>query len=162
MKLDRGDHANIETLVASSLVELSTFQVRGMPVSASRKSFSNSTLMRRVTRSKTQILPWQVTHSPPAYISLGVEDTPPPTPPAGVRSDSNRETPEDCMVQGTIGPSINIKHVLPSTWGKGKIDTSIDQRVIQLEEKLQEYEILDRYLKEENAMLKEHIAKPDK
>lgn len=41
------------------------------------------------------------------------------------------------------------------------MNTSIDQRVIQLEEKLQEY-ILDRYLKEENALLKERIAKMDK
>ena len=31
-----------------------------------------------------------------------------------------------------------------------------------MEEKLQEYEILDRYLKEENVLLKEQVAKMDK
>ena len=66
------------------------------------------------------------------------------------------------MVYGIAGPSIGIKIVSPSTRGKGKLDISMDQRVIQLEEKIQEYEILDRYLKEENVMLKEHVAKLDK
>ena len=66
------------------------------------------------------------------------------------------------MVQEPTCPSISIKHISPSTRGKGKLDTSIDQRVIQLEEKLQEYEILDIYLKEENVLLKERVAKLDK
>ena len=66
------------------------------------------------------------------------------------------------MVQETTSPSVGIMIVPPLTQGKGKLDTSMDQRVIQLEEKLQEYEILDRYLKEENIMLKEHVARLDK
>ena len=162
LKLDSEDHANTETLAASSLIELSTFQVRDMSMSSTRKSFAKSTLTGRVTRSKAQTLPRQVTHSPPSYIDLGAEDTPPPTPPAGVGSDSDREIAEDYVVQRTKGQTDDIKHVSPTTRGKGKLDTSIDQRVIQLEEKLHEYEILDQYLKEENVLLKEHIAKLDK
>ena len=37
-----------------------------------------------------------------------------------------------------------------------------NHKIIQLEEKLQEYENLDRYLKEENVLLKECIAQLDK
>ena len=66
------------------------------------------------------------------------------------------------MVQETAGPSVDTKHISLSTQVKGKLDTSIDQRFIQLEEKLQEYEILYRYLKEENNLLKERVAKLDK
>jgi hypothetical protein len=136
LKLDSGDQVNTKTLASSSLIELSTFQVRDMWVLATRKSLASSTIIGRVTRSKTQRLLQPVTHSPPAYINLGVEDTPPPTPLAGVGSNSDWETPEDRMVQGTVGPSVGIKHVSPSTRGKGKLNTSSDQRVIQLEEKL--------------------------
>ena len=88
-----------------------------------------------MTHNKTQRLPRLVTHSPPTYIDLGAEDTPPLPHPAGVGLDSDRETLKDHIVYRTIGPSVSIKHVSPSTRGKGKVDTSIDQRVIQLEEK---------------------------
>lgn len=115
LKLDGRDQANTTTLVASSLVKLSTFQVRDMSVSTSKKSFATSALTGRVTRSKTRTLPQQITHSPPSYIDLGAKDTSPPTSPAEVGSDFDREIPEDCVVQGTKGQFVGIKHVSPST-----------------------------------------------
>ena len=102
-KLDGSDQHNTDTLVASSLFELLTFQVSDMTMSTSKKIFVSNALMGRVTRIKTRTLPRQVTHSSLAYIDLGAEDTPPPTPPARVGSDSNREIPEDCVVQRTKG-----------------------------------------------------------
>jgi hypothetical protein len=88
-KLDSEDQVNTETLAASSLIELSTLQVRDISVSATRKSVANNTITGRVTHSKTRRLPRPITHSPPSYIDLVAEDTPPPTPLAGVGSDSN-------------------------------------------------------------------------
>ena len=54
--------------------------------------------MGRVTRSKTHTLPQQVTHSPPTYIDLGDDETPPPNPPVGVGLDFDQEIPEDHVV----------------------------------------------------------------
>lgn len=64
-------------------------------------------------------------------------------------------------MQRKKGQTVDIKHASPTTRGKGKLDILTDQRIIEFEEKLQEYEILDIYLKEENVMLKERVAKLD-
>ena len=118
--------------------------------------------MGRDTHNKTITLPLQVSHSPPTYTDLEDEDTQPPTPPARVGSDSDHEIPKDRVVQKKKIQTVSIKHASPTTRGKGKLDLLLDQRIIQLEEKLPEYEKFDRYLNEDNVLLNEHVAKLDK
>lgn len=115
LELDSRDQPNIKTLATSSHVELSALQVNDMPVSTSKKSLANSSLTRRDPHNKTRTLPLQVSHSPLTYIDLEDEDTPPPTPPARVGSDSDREIPEDRVVQKKKIQTVSIKHASPTT-----------------------------------------------
>ena len=61
----------------------------------------------------------------------------------------------------TTAKSIGTHSTLPIERGKTKLQFCVDRKVTHVEEWLQEYDILDRHLKEENVLLKERIAKLD-
>lgn len=123
-QMDSGDQGNTKTLASSSLIEMSTLKVKDMSLSVTWKSVANSTIMRRVTHSKTCKLFRPFTNSPLAHIDLEAKDTPPSTPLAGQKLDSDQETPEDHREHDIADPSVSIMIVPPSTQGKGKLDTS--------------------------------------
>ena len=146
----------IESVVASSLVELSTSGKQSVPLSLSRQPSTNNTPSGRVTSSKTKAPPPSTDSAPIVCIDLGLEDTTPPT--AGKEPSIVQPLSTDRPMKKTVDKPLGAHSILPTVRGKTKLQFLVDRRMANLEERLQEYEILDHHLKEENVLLKERIA----
>ena len=155
----------IESMAASSLVELSTFGKHTLLLSLSRQPPASTTPFGRVTRSREKARSTTKAPSPSAgneaivYIDLGTEDTLPPI--VGKEHVTMQPLSTVHPVKMTTTKSIGTDSTLPTERGNTKLQVSVDRKVAHLEERLQKYEILDHHLKEENVLLKERITKLD-
>ena len=158
-KSDGGDIPLIESMAASSLVELSTSSKKMVPLSLSRQPLSNSALFGWVTRRKARAR--GITNEPSplvgikevSFVDLGTEDA--MTPPATIDPITVPPTPIAPSEKETAATTMGGHLTTPAKQCKTKLQFCIDHKLAHLEERLHVYEVLDRHLKEENILLKE-------
>ena len=145
----------MEAAAASSLFKLSTFRARNVPMTTSEEPITSRVPLGRVTHSQTKALHPSGGSAPNIYIDLSSEDIAPS--PAGKELNVVHALSIARPAKATKDPPFNDRWDLPAVRGKAKLQTLTDRCVANLEERLQEYEILDRHLKEENVILKDCI-----
>ena len=162
---DGGASPLIESMVSSSLVELSTSSKKMVPLSLSQQPLASSAPFGRVTRSRARAR--GITNTPSQlagnkeidFFDLGTEDA--TTPPTEMELATIPPTPTDPPAKETTATTMSAHSTSPVERGKTKLQLCIDCKVAHLEEWLHVYEVLDRHLKEENILLKERVAKLD-
>ena len=137
-KSDSGDSPMIESMAASSLVELSTSSKKVVPLSLSQQPLASSAPLGRVTRSRAKA--HGITNAPSpstsnkeiVFVNLGTEDA--TTIPAEMDPVTIPPTPTDPPAKETAAKETGAHLTSPVERGKTKLQFYIECKVEHLEE----------------------------